>query len=145
MKLVQITVILLALSGSVVTGLAHSKELERDANEQEAFKEGCDKNQLNLNFCSGYDYKVKDAKLNDLYKQQMSRIKGTNDEKRFINAEKAWLKYVEADCLYQVGPREESGTIWALLENNCKISHFEQRIKLLQSFVECTQDGCIGR
>lgn len=134
---VLLTVLCIALSVSAV-------ELKRDANEQEAFNEGCEKNQANLNICSGYDFKVQDAKLNALYKKQMARVKGTDDAKRLVNAQRAWLKFVDADCLYQTGPLEESGTIWPLQNNMCRTTHFAQRIQQLESFLECTQDGCIG-
>lgn len=130
---------------SISPCLSQGKELPRDAHERQAFEEGCDKNQSNMNTCSYYDYKVLDAELNELYKQQQSHLRGTPYAKRLANAQKAWLKYVEADCMYQNGPPEESGTIWPLKQNSCRSAHFTQRIELLKSFLRCTQNGCPGQ
>ena len=114
----------------------------RDPLEQQAQQEGCEKTQTNLNICSYYDYKVLDAELNADYAEQMSRLKGSPDAKRLVAAQRAWLQYIEADCLYQTGPREDSGTIWPLLHNNCLSAHLKQRIEQLKQFLACTQDGC---
>ena len=122
---------------------------DRDGPEQEAIEKeamrNCEANQSNLNLCSYKRYKQLDERLNALYQIQLKRLRGSEQEKRFIEAERAWLKYINADCLYQNGPREESGTIWPLLQNNCLSHHLQQRIDLLQSFVNCTQDGCLGQ
>ncbi len=145
MTLMRTTALVIGLAVATATNIVRSEELKRDATAQEAFDEGCDKNQSNMNICSYFDYRVQDAKLNALYKEQLSRLKGSGHEQRFKNAQRAWLKYVEADCLYQSGPREESGTIWPLENNSCRTAHFMQRIVLLQSFLECTQNGCPGQ
>jgi uncharacterized protein YecT (DUF1311 family) len=116
----------------------------QEAIEQEAIQD-CDANQTNMNLCSYRGYKALDDELNLLYKAQLERLKGTKDAKRLINAQKAWLKYIEADCLYQNGPREESGTIWPRDQNWCLSDHLRQRIKLLNLFLDCTDNGCPGR
>jgi uncharacterized protein YecT (DUF1311 family) len=119
--------------------------LQRDDAEKQAFAEGCDKNQTNMNICSTYDFKALDAQLNAAYRRQLARLKGTPYAARFVRAQKAWLAYVEADCLYQNGPREDSGSIWALQQNSCKSDHFVERIKLIKVFLDCTDNGCPGQ
>jgi len=76
----------------------------RDAREQEALEDGCDRSQMNMNICSFYDYKVLDAELNTNYTRQLARLKGSQAAKRLIAAQRAWLRYAESDCLYQTGP-----------------------------------------
>ncbi len=49
---------------------------------------------------------------------------------------------MEANCLYQNGPREKSGTIWAYEQNLCLSAHTRQRIELIQSYISCTDNGC---
>ncbi len=117
---------------------------EQEKLEQESMQH-CERNQLSMNVCSYRAYKDGDAELNDLYKKQMARLEGTAHADRLRNAQRAWLKYIEADCLYQNGPIEESGTIWPLLQNRCLLSHMTQRIVLLQEFAECTDNGCPGQ
>ena len=132
----------------LVAVLAASPSFSKPApeeHEQIALQEGCDKNQTNMNTCAFYDRRVLEAELNELYKQQLTRVAGTVHMKRLIAAQRAWLKYVETDCLYQVGPVAESGTMWSLEQNSCKSGHFTQRVELLKSFLSCTQNGCPGQ
>ncbi|MCX7098234.1 MAG: lysozyme inhibitor LprI family protein [Methylococcales bacterium] len=126
------TTALIGLAFSVCSSWAIAASLPREPIEQTAFDEGCDKNQTNMNICSYYDFKVLDAELNAVYRQKLALLKGTTHEKRLVLAQRAWLAYVEADCLSRTGPREESGTIWPLEQNLCKSDHFTTRIKLLK-------------
>jgi uncharacterized protein YecT (DUF1311 family) len=126
----------------LVTTVAIASGPERDEREEEALRDGCDRTQTYMNICSFYDYKVLDSELNSLYKQQLQRLGNSAARRRLIAAQRAWLKYIESDCMYQTGPREESGSIWPLQHNVCMAAHFKQRIELLRSYVECTQNGC---
>jgi len=127
---------------SALAGTAGSTPPLRDGREQEALEDGCDRSQMNMNICSFYDYKVVDAELNIYYASQLSRLKGSPAAKRLIAAQRAWLRYVESDCLYQTGPREESGSIWPFQHNTCMSAHLKQRIEVIKEFLECTQGGC---
>lgn len=122
----------------------HSDPLPMDDEEERAHRNGCSADQRSMNLCSSYRLRVLDDELNHLYKQQLSRLKGSPDAKRLVLAQRAWLKYIEADCLYQAGPAEDSGSIWPVQYGNCMSTHLRDRIRLLQSFVACTQNGCIG-
>jgi uncharacterized protein YecT (DUF1311 family) len=139
----RMTLTILGLIILAFSSMALSAGLPREPHEQAAFNEGCDKNQTNLNICSYYDFKVLDAELNDVYRQQLARFKGVH-KKRFVRAQRAWLAYVEADCLFLNGPREESGTIWPLEQNLCNSGYFTARIKLFKSLLECGQSRCSG-
>lgn len=101
--------------------------------------------QLEINQCSFSSFQKLDVELNYLYRAQIKRVQGTPDESRLRVAQRAWLDYIKADCLYQNGPAEESGSIFSYLQNVCMGEHYKQRILLLKEFVNCTQDGCIGK
>ena len=101
--------------------------------------------QLEINQCSSDNFQKLDAQLNSLYKTQIERVHGKSDESRLRAAQRGWLIYIKADCLYQNGPAELSGSIWPYLQNVCMGEHYKQRISLLKEFVNCTQDGCIGK
>lgn len=122
---------------SIFSGAQTQDEIEKEALNH------CDRDQLSMNLCSHHEYKVADAELNDLYRQQMSRLR-PEEAARFKTAQRAWLKYVEADCLYQNGPREESGTIWPMEQNGCLTGHTSQRASLIKEFLACTSNGCPG-
>ena len=126
----------------VCANAASAQVPTRNADEQAAFESGCDFNQWNMNVCSMYDYKVLDAQLNSVYKSQLAHLGKSAARARLIASQRAWLKYVELDCHYQTGPREESGSIWPVQHNYCMAAHLRQRIDLLKSYVSCTQNGC---
>jgi uncharacterized protein YecT (DUF1311 family) len=119
---------------AVATSQAQATDSQQDAMVKDALTH-CDRDQLSMNLCSGHEYQILDTKLNGLYRQVLSKVHGSPREQRLIAAERAWLKYVEADCLYQNGPREESGTIWPLQQYECLSAHTRQRIALLESFI----------
>ncbi len=135
---------LLFLLVSIISFAADRDGEVQEQLELEAMKD-CGANQSNMNLCSYHMYKKLDDELNLLYKSQRERLKGTKHEKRFVEAQRAWLKYVDADCLYQNGQRSESGTIWPLMQNICLSGHTGTRIELLKSYLSCTQNGCPGQ
>jgi uncharacterized protein YecT (DUF1311 family) len=140
----SLLVLAVALSACAPAALATpAQDADQEQLEREALKD-CDANQMTLNLCSYHRYKALDAELNRLYQAQRARLKGTRLEQRFVESQRAWLRYRDADCLYQVGPREESGSIWPLEFNDCQSAHSRERIKLLKSFVDCRRDGCLG-
>ena len=136
---VLVPVLLCSLAGAQTTAPPSSQA----ALEAEALK-NCDANQMSLNLCSFHRYKKVDAELNRIYQAHLARMSSKVDVQRYREAQRAWLKYAEADCLYRNGPREESGTIWPLLQNTCLSEHTEARLRILRQQFNCTQDGCPG-
>lgn len=134
-----VLVLLCGLAGAQTTAPPSSQA----ALEAEALK-NCDANQMSLNLCSFHRYKKVDAELNRIYQAHLARMSSKVDVQRYREAQRAWLKYAEADCLYRNGPREESGTIWPLLQNTCLSEHTEARLRVLRQHFSCTQDGCPG-
>ena len=132
---------IVGIAAVLLAGFALASPPERNKWQKEAYERGCEKDQLSMNLCSEYDYEVLDSELNDLFQQQLSRLSHPS-RARLVNAERAWLKYRDADCLYQNGPREESGSIWPLEQNICLSTRTKQRIELIKSFIACTDNGC---
>ena len=106
----------------------------------------CDKaaTQTDMNICSYDHYKAADAELNRLYRTKMRALTAPGSKERLKAAERAWVAFRDASCLYEVGPREESGTIWPLLMNSCMLRLTRERIAAMQEYVECTrgEDFC---
>lgn len=82
-----------------------------------------------------------DAEMNRLYKQQMSHL-DPDGKKRLQASQRAWPGYRNSACLYETGPREESGSIWPLQNALCQASFTRQRNQILHSYLACRQDGC---
>ena len=138
MKLIYATVIMLCcLASDLVVGDIP----KRNEWQERAFKEGCHKDQMNINLCSEYDYQVLYARMNELYNKKMENLSEKN-KKRLANSQQAWYEFIKADCLYQNGPREESGTIWPQMQNHCLSKFIMQRVDQINTFLECTENGC---
>lgn len=139
--LAALVMMLLIAPVGAQTGTAASRQADL---ETEALK-NCEANQTSLNLCSFHRYKKGDAELNRIYQAQLARMTSKVDAQRYREAQRAWLKHAEADCLFRNGPREDSGTIWPLLQNTCLAEHTEARLRILQQYLNCTQDGCPGQ
>jgi uncharacterized protein YecT (DUF1311 family) len=100
-----------------------------------------DGNQTQLNFCAAADYYEVDLELNRIYSEQMRRLSEPN-RSRLREAQKAWIEFRDKACLYEAGPREESGSIWPLSHFGCLTAHTRQRMEDLKGYLSCTQDGC---
>lgn len=102
----------------------------------------CDQNQLSMNTCAAQELQFHDQRLNALYQQQMQYLEDPLTRERLRNAQRAWIAFRDADCRYQVGEREDSGSIWPLLQNNCLTERTRKRVEELESYVACREDGC---
>jgi len=95
-----------------------------------------------MNECAGKQYAALDAELNRQYKAQMSYLKTPAQKKALREAQKKWIAFRDADCLYQVGRREDSGSIWPLAQSQCLADQTKVRVEQLKAFVACRQEGC---
>ena len=107
-----------------------------------ALGQDCDSNQAAMNVCAANDFKAADKELNELYKTQMDYLQDVKTKSAFKDAQRKWIALRDADCLYQVGPREDSGSIWALLQFSCETEQTKLRIEQLKKYVACRQDMC---
>ncbi len=104
--------------------------------------EECDTNQVTMNQCGYRQLEKLDAELNMQYKTQMSYLKTSAQKKALQDAQKKWIAFRDADCLYQVGKPENSGTLWPLAQAQCLSAQTKVRIEQLQAYVACRQAGC---
>lgn len=107
-----------------------------------AMAKDCDSTQEAMNVCAADEFKAADKELNTLYKTQMDYLKDPKTQSAFKDAQRKWIALRDADCLYQVGPREDSGSIWALLQYSCQTEQTKVRIEQLKKYVACRQDMC---
>ena len=97
--------------------------------------------QLEMNQCARASLATADAELNRLYRSQMSAI-DTERKKRLQASQRAWLKYRDSACLYETGPRSQSGSIWPMQVALCQAAFTRERNATLRKYAACTQDGC---
>jgi uncharacterized protein YecT (DUF1311 family) len=100
-------------------------------------KAECDAgNQLENSSCLSFAYNATDAKLNQLYKILVSALA---DPKPLIAAQRAWLKFRDAQCKFITGEYDGSGHSYS--QNACLIDLTEKRILDLRSIWPC--NGCV--
>jgi uncharacterized protein YecT (DUF1311 family) len=112
------------------------------ASLQFAHAEECDANQASMNECAGKEFSKLDADLNAQYKAQMAYLTNPAQKQALKNAQLKWIAYRDADCLYQVGKPEDSGSIWPLAQAQCLAEHTKKRVVELKAYVACRSDDC---
>lgn len=111
---------------------------------QDALAVDCDKavTTLETNECAAIEQHKVEAQLNDTYKRVIRQLDQADPEsdqsiaatkKALIEAQRAWVKFREADCnaLYEL---YRDGTIRTVMYIGCMQAHAEQRIKELKEY-----------
>ncbi|TFZ01846.1 lysozyme inhibitor LprI family protein [Ramlibacter humi] len=94
-----------------------------------AGRRDCNVNQLAMNVCAAARFEEVDKELNRLYRAKLPMLRHPATRTRFRDAQRAWLAFRDAACLYEAGPREESGSIWPVEHYGCLVKHTERRIQ----------------
>jgi uncharacterized protein YecT (DUF1311 family) len=107
-----------------------------------ASAEECDSTQAAMNQCAAKELATQDAALNAEYKAQMNYLKTPAKKQALQEAQKKWIAFRDADCAYQVGKREDGGSIWPLMQSQCLATQTKVRVEQLKSYTACRQEGC---
>jgi uncharacterized protein YecT (DUF1311 family) len=118
----------------IVTGPLWAAEYEWSAD--------CDQKQLSMNTCAKERFDFYDKRLNELFGLQMNYLKEGKYKNYLRQAQRAWIAFRDADCRYSAGTSEDSGSIWPLEHFSCLAERTRTRIRELESYVGCRQDGC---
>jgi len=104
--------------------------------------EDCNPTQASMNQCASKDYAAQDAELNKQYKAQMAYLTSPAQKKALQDAQKKWIAFRDADCQYQVGKREDGGSLWPLSQAQCLTAQTKVRVEQLKAYTACRQEGC---
>ncbi|MGC1248187.1 MAG: lysozyme inhibitor LprI family protein [Spirulinaceae cyanobacterium] len=85
-------------------------------------------NQQEMNICAAADTEVADKKLNQVYQELRSELKGSPREELLINAQQNWIAFRDADCEYEQS-LSAGGTIAPLIYSSCLTRITEKRVK----------------
>jgi uncharacterized protein YecT (DUF1311 family) len=92
-----------------------------------------------LTECADQRLKRADADLNTVYAAVQKKIEAA-DRKRLRDAERAWITFRDAECLYRIGGEDygdQGGTLWPMLELQCRADLTEARVKDLREELKC--------
>jgi uncharacterized protein YecT (DUF1311 family) len=91
--------------------------------------------QAQINQCAGSEASSADAKLNQVYRQLRTKLKGSSQEQRLINAQQKWIAFRDADCKYAEN-QYEGGSFAPAARAFCITNLTQQRTKDLQAYLE---------
>jgi uncharacterized protein YecT (DUF1311 family) len=83
--------------------------------------------------CIGAESKRQDKRLNDVYKKLMNELKPER-KRQLQEAQRLWIKYLEADCHFYDDP--DGGTAATLAANECPVLAKAARAKELENFLQ---------
>jgi uncharacterized protein YecT (DUF1311 family) len=99
--------------------------------------------QADMNACADASLKNTDAELNDVYREIVGRLKGSDQTKQLLIAsQRAWLLFRDAECAFSTSAAKE-GSIYPSLVQNCRNSMTQDRIKGLNIYLNC-KEGDLG-
>ncbi|MDP2143902.1 MAG: lysozyme inhibitor LprI family protein [Gallionella sp.] len=127
---IALTILLIAL-GSFSQQVAAENEVD------------CQENQLSANMCASFSAAKADELLNERYQQLYEQLTKSSNKKRLLAAQRAWLKFRDANCLYEAqGSSEEGGSKFPMEYDQCVERLTMQRAAKIEEFLECTVNGC---
>ena len=110
--------------------------------DEYVWKDECDRDQRSMNICTGEMLKFYEEQLSRLYLVQMNHLQTESRKTLFREAQNAWESFRDKDCLYSVGNRENSGSIWPAAQNACLAERTKSRVEQLEAYVACRENGC---
>ena len=118
-----------ALAAALVPVLARATDCD-DAQTQTA-----------MNACAWEAYGRADAKLNATHDTVMAHLEPyPGQTRRLMAAERAWVMFRDAECLFVAQPGPTAGRIAPMVEAQCRTKLTERRTADLQASLDC-QEG----
>lgn len=108
----------------------------------QARAEGCDDSQAAMNRCAAVELARLDRQLNETFKNQLAWLQDARKKNELRSAQRQWIAFRDADCLYQVGKLTEAGSLGPMLQARCLAAHTEIRVRQLKTYTACRQEGC---
>ena len=95
--------------------------------------------QGDMNDCFGRRFAKTEAELNKKYKRIMACLGQSSDEaKPLIEAQRAWLKFRDAECRFQSAGSDES-SVQPMVVSICMESLSGERIKDFDKYLTCEE------
>lgn len=126
---------IVALSFAQVSVLAFATQLKAKPSQEIAQRVDCKNanNTVEINYCAGESYKAADRRLNDVYRQLSSTMRGEQKSK-LIETQETWIQYRDRNCSFETfGSR--GGTGYSAFLSGCLERMTKQRTADFQRFM----------
>jgi uncharacterized protein YecT (DUF1311 family) len=88
---------------------------------------------LEINECARQEFEAADKRLNQLYRQLLTRLQGSPKRQQFVNAQLAWSRYRDAACNFE---KWDGGTGAGYSYTFCRARITRQRNADLESYLQ---------
>lgn len=105
----------------------------QDAEEVACYQ--ADYSQQGMNMCAGEAFQRADKALNAQWAKIMADEGDRQEDKLFLESQRAWLKYRDAQCLAAAAD-SIGGSIWPMLVSGCKAELTRKRTQELKVMLE---------
>ena len=119
----------LFISGAAVAATPQQTQCELDGNQGQ------------MNACAQQRLSRADTQLNQLYKQQLQKLRGKSQE-RFRQSQRSWISYRDQVCAFESGPRADGGSMWPMQDALCKARMTTERNAMLEEYLQCSEGSC---
>jgi len=95
--------------------------------------------QSELNHCAMQSFQTADAALNRAYLKIQGRLKkDPAAERLLVTAQKAWLRFRDAECTFSASPSMD-GSIYPMLIATCRAALTNARTQQLEAYLNCRE------
>ncbi|MGC9183930.1 MAG: lysozyme inhibitor LprI family protein [Thiomonas sp.] len=95
--------------------------------------------------CAAQTRHALNVRMRHLYRLELQKVMGTYAERRLDHAQNLWRRWVNADCLFRVGPHDRGGPQWQTRMDACQANKIRSRITELDRLLHCEGDTCPPR
>lgn len=88
---------------------------------------------VEINECARQELEAADKRLNQLYRQLMTRLQGNPKKQQLVNAQLAWIKYRDAACNFE---KWDGGTGAGYSYTFCRARMTRQRNADLETYLQ---------
>lgn len=90
--------------------------------------------------CASQAYQKANTAMWTLYQRKLDYLRSDYSRARLREAQRLWMQYLNASCLYENGLEQDAGSDWKERQLNCLTDHTKRRSAVLRSYVNCTKD-----
>lgn len=126
---------LIVLSLAPVLALSFANQIQANPSQEIAQRIDCRNanSTVEINYCAGESYKAADRRLNQVYRQLISTLRG-EEKTKLIDAQETWIQYRDRNCSFETfGNR--GGTGYSAFLSGCLERLTKQRTSDFEQFM----------
>ncbi|MEO8893010.1 MAG: lysozyme inhibitor LprI family protein [Coleofasciculaceae cyanobacterium] len=126
---------LIAMSFAHVSVLAFASQIQAKPSQEIAQRVDC-KNAnttVEINYCAAESYRAADRRLNDVYRQLSSTVRG-EEKNKLIDAQVTWIQYRDRNCSFETFANK-GGTGYSTFLLSCLERMTRQRTADFEQFM----------